>query len=248
MIQGKKNILDWFETDCKDCRYWILFDFHKTDSGNYRSRSSDDENATNKSAYDELARTLGRISNGRYTLVALAKGGNIPAKGKFQEDIELSYMDGTNNMPSMIGGVIPDGYIKADDVDAQIKKALRNYQQEQELTAMKQRLTELEKENKELTKAVDDPINKIIAIAGPYLPKILGMEAAAVAGLPQGTMQPAQPTEEDVMELPVDVQERLGKVVETFMEATPEWLEILEKMAAKVKANPSVLSTIKMFL
>jgi hypothetical protein len=245
MITGKQNIQQWFEAT--DCSYWALFNHKGTDSGNWVTRSSQEDGSTPQTALRDLAKALSLISYGKYTLAAIQKAGTLPSKGKFVTDVEISYTD--TNAPQQQTQAIAGP--SAINVEEAIQKALQDYKLNEEVKQLKAKNAELEKENKELQR--EDPIGKLVSICGPYIPKILGLEAAQVAGIHPGTMQAAPNTiqhneVEDEYSLTEQENQRLATVVETFMQADVNWLETLEKMAAKVKADPGILKTLKMFL
>ena len=260
MIEGRQNITRWFEST--GYPYWLMFHQGKTDSGNWIAKSSEQESATASTALDELQKQISLQSTGRFTLVATEKVGYI-SKGTYRTDFAISFSDNQPQAAAMptIGG-IPENYISKDDVGAQIKAALSSYKAEVELEALKLRVKELEQENKEFQ--ANDPFTKIAGIAAEYLPalmpQILGA-APAMAGT--GTFTPPQtkiyshPIESEMdatateqeRDLSPDEAERLSRVITVFADkAGDEWLAILEAMAKKIEANPSLLQTLKMFL
>lgn len=260
MIEGKKNILDWFEAT--GFGYWNLYDLNKTDSGNWKAKSDESEGATSATALAELHKSLSRIANGKFTLVAMSKPGSL-AKGKYVTDISISYMDQVGGSPlpaatPVLGG-IPEGYIKESDVSTKIQDALAKYQAEQEVKQMRAELIELRKENKELEKAANGPWERVIGSLEPYLPMLLGHAMPQLAGLP--VVQPSTQTITSNATMPqttdnneeltlTDAEnERLSNVISVLYHAAPtEWLDLLERIAGKVQTNPAIINTVKAFL
>ena len=245
IINGKDNVLSWFDT--VPANHWIIYAYEKSDSGFLVLRSTEDDQLTKEASRDELSKALSLLS-GRFTICAMP-GIKRSAKGDYKINMELEKAGanvGNAFTPPQQGLQGP-----AVDVQAEIKKALDKYKAEQKLEELQKQVDELKKENKELEKSANDPFNELIKIAGPYIPHLLGNQAPAVAGINDAAPTIHQttndmPAEEVFMS---DAEhERLSEVVRTFMAADPQWLETLEKMAAKVKANPSVLNTLKAFL
>lgn len=249
MITGKKNIEAWFGSTKKP--YWFLYEYNKIDSGKRKGSSSDIEGATHADAAAELAQALNRIGYGKYSLVATDKPGNLPTRGFLHEDFEISAFEsnGTPNMPTVSG--IPDGYMSKESVQELIQKEIQRHKAETELEALRKENTQLKKDLRVAEQ--QDGLSRLAGIAADLYPHFKDrLVPAAVAGIPPELHPKNNPMPTDqieVMEVTPEQQERLSIAVGAFAEAAPdEWLEILEKMAAKVRTNPAIINTLKAFL
>ena len=254
MISGKKNISDWFASTKKP--YWFLYEYNKVDSGKRKGSSSEAEGASHSDAVNDLNIALSRISYGKYTLVATEKPGNLPTRGFLHEDFEISPFESSNtqNSQSPSIGAIPDGYVKSETVDQMISKALADYQNKTELERLKKENDQLKKDLR--TAETQDGFSRLAGIAADLFPMYKDKLIPAMAGIgniPEPLPAKQEPmtntTQDEVVDLTPEQNERLSLAIGAFVEAAPtEWLEILEKMAAKVRNNPGVLGTLKTFL
>lgn len=250
MITGKDNILKWFENSDKG--FWMIYQYGKSDSSAIVAQSTRDEAAASaKNAYSELRETL-RLLNGRYTLAACAKNTRQPRED-WREDIEISKAETTAVAPMQaVSGISPD------DVTKQINDAILKYKTEQELIQLKKENDQLKKDLRIAEKESSEPLNRIGQLAMQYMPMFLGAmpppppqqeRTANVAGLSAEHIY--NPNNETVDELILTEQEneRLSKCVDVFAAAAPgEWLDLLEKLAAKLQANPQMIGMLKNFL
>jgi hypothetical protein len=251
MISGKENALKWFDTT--GCTHWIIYAYGKSDSGFLVMRSTESDSLTKEQGYSELSLALS-IMNGRYTISAMPGVKRSP-KGDFKEDIEVSTTTSMGGIPQQ--GLVQQvtGFSK-EDVQAEIKKAIEEERTRVKLENLEKENRELKKENKELEQSANGWIQQVVPHIAPHLGKIFG-QPRALAGIDDAGAIPQTTTETNMngtataqeVEITDDEHQRLSAVVNVFMAADPEgWLVTLEKMAAKVQSNPSVLNTLKAFL
>lgn len=234
MIYGKKNVLQWF--DSTNMQYWTLYPLGKTESGNPTMKSDESENATHLSALEDLRNRINWI-NGRYTIVASAVPKNI-SKGTYREDFQTSITDEEIIKPP--SGTISIGNIPAtEDIEKRISERVDAALQKMENESLKEKIKELEKENKSLQD--NSPLNKIAGVISPFAPQIISSLFPGTGSLPKVA---GLPVNEEVDE----DQQRLENVVSILSEIDNDWLQKLEKLAFKVKANPSLWNMVNTFL
>lgn len=244
MIEGRKNILAWFENT--GFPYWFIYPGKATDGGNWTAKSSDSETATPGTALMELERTLHLLAGGAFTLVSCNVPKAVP-KGMYKVEIRLSALEGQQQAPQAIAPTISG--IPEDQVEKRIQAAV-----DAAMTRVK--LETLEAENKELKKeiaAVDaaNPWNRIgtilADIAPAVLPSIIGGQPAPlaqVAGLHASEAPAAMEGETDYTP---EAQKKLENIIAIFSEIDPEgWLDKLEVLAMKLKQKPSLLNMINL--
>lgn len=245
MLYGKKDVIKWFDTSKK--KYWTIYRFGESANGaNVTLASEDGESVTHEQNRQMLNDAL-TLLNGRYDIVAHDSPKRVP-KGDWKESFELNQHQEHNNNIGSIPATI-QGFSQ-EDVDQKIKNALKEYKREQEFEQTLTRLKELEKENKELQK--NDPWNKIGEIALPLLTTWVGNKfpQAQVAGIPpESTTTPTnehlEGEEIETITLSDDEQNRLSNVISILHTIAPDvWLRKLEKLAAMVQSNPSMLNMI----
>lgn len=243
MIVGKTNIIAWFES--LNVPYWVLFAKGKVESGNQIARSNDTDSATITDSIAELKKILDLQNRGQFTLIAASKS-TVTARGGFREDFEIpaseSYQQQQPN--SAIAGY-PQSLEELDRMaDQRAQRFAKEIKLEMQIERLQEKLEELQKENKELEKEADKGSNRFWdAINGIGVNNIIGMfmpkQAPAVAGIP---------TTNEIPENDNGYATRLGNVIAIFQANDPDWLDTLEKMAAKIKSDPSVIKMFKKFL
>lgn len=234
-LYGKQAVINWFERSGH--AYFWIYQYGKESTGNYAYHSDLVPGASKEIALEDLKRTLDFIT-GKYEIVA-TKDENRTPKGGWKETMEISQQERGPQQPNMyaVSGISPD------EVETRITAALNNYKQETELQTLRDKVKDLEKENRELQKETTDPWNKIAGVLTPFLPGILGQKA--VAGLPPGTDTPPsnEHVQEDTLQLSQADEQRLGNVIAILHSIAPDqWLNKLEKLAAMVQANPAMLN------
>lgn len=249
MITSRKNALEWFEA--LNVAYWYLYPGKDTNSGNWVKKSSDSEAATPADAMRELEQTFHWIDSGLYTIVATDTAKNTP-KGKFIMQVNLSRLEQTGQQQGSGQQVIQG--IPEDQVEKRIAAAVDAAMQKLEMKKLQAEVEQLRKENKELED--NSPFAKLAGIAvdlaPSILPHILGVKApvAQVAGLnaipPADHVQQAEVVDEVPAEVLTDMENRVNAIIETLSSIDPTgWLDKLEMLASKVKANPNLLTMIK---
>ena len=254
MIEGKKNVEQWFEHHQKP--YWIIYQKAKEGSGNPSYKSDDREGVTFSDAYDQLKKVLGIIGRGQYCIIAADKPA-ITAKGTFREDFEISINESTGGgAPSQVAS-IAGPQLTSEDIAAQVqqgvKAGIEAYKREQEMDNLKKELADLKKENSDLEKQANDPLNRIAGILEPYAPSIVKEifpKAAQVAGLPKACdkVEDAVAGTAETVDLTPEQNERLSNALSVFAQYDTEWLQTLERMAVKLQSSPQLLTMIKSFL
>lgn len=258
MIEGKEKIVDWYDNLPDSMVWWNIYGRGKVQTGDRVICSSQQEVLSKSQAREELSNAL-QILSGDYTIVVCEQPGKLSTKGNFREDVRVLY--GSNNNQQQQAPVIngiPPGMVPMAEVQKMINDALDKQRLERQLEDLQKQNKELQKELKE---GGNDRIGKIVEM---FAPQIIGYftqgaaPAAAVGKIPDEapstiinheTNLHTMADETTMTDEQVDaINERLGSVVEAFAAADPNWLETLEKMAAKVKANPGIINTLKAFL
>lgn len=243
MIVGKQNIISWFES--LNVPYWVLFAKGKVESGNQIARSNDTDSATVADSLADLKKILDLQSRGQFTLIAAGKP-TVTARGGFREDFEIPSSESYQQSSSqpMIAGY-PQSLEELDRMaDVRAQRFAKEMKLEMQIERLQEKLEELQKENKELEKEADKGSNRLWdAINGIGVEKIIGLfmpkQLPNVAGIPQTN---------EVPENDNNYATRLGNVIAIFQANDPDWLDTLEKMAAKIKSDPSVIKMFKKFL
>lgn len=252
MLLGIKNTLDWFNDT--GFAHWVIYYKGAEKGGQPVFKFDSEEEQTQIDALDRLRKALHMLDRGSYAIMAMSKQG-ASGRGAQKINFEISANHNAEPIGAMPAPVING--LSEDEVNRKITEAIQQYQTKVELEALRAENALLKKQVAENEKS--DPLNAIIGHIGPYMPEMLGLTKAGIAGMPvpaprmQMTMDIesaggydeaiAGPTISD------EEHERLSNVISVFVAASPEeWLTILEKMAAKVQSQPSILQTIKMFL
>lgn len=255
MIVGKRNILAWFASK-EEFPYWALYAKGKTEGGQPIARMREIDGLSKGDGMDELSKTINLIDRGAFTLTAMTAP-KIVGKGSERTDFELESKSGQNDFSAMQPTVISG--LTVEDVAAQVKRGIAEYVAETKLAALEKELAELKKEHAETLKSADDPFNRIAGIVAPYLPQLLGMSQHAVAGIPKpnepqyfeplnNTILPNENITEENQELTESESQRVSEALGVFAECDSDWITTLEKMAAKLKSQPSMLTMLKSFL
>jgi len=247
MITSRKNAIEWF--DSLNVAYWYLYPGKDTNSGNWIRKSSDSEAATPADAIRELEQTFQWLDSGAFTLVATDTAKNTP-KGKYMMQVNFSRLEnanaGYNNNQATVVQGIPES-----DVEKRIAAAVQAAMDKIEMQRLKEELSELRKENKELNDS--NGFTRLAGIAADLLPTVLPhimggkVPLAQVAGLnavPQTTLPMDNETVETIEaeNLTAEEMQRLGNIVETLSQIDPTgWLNKLETLTAAIKKNPALL-------
>lgn len=243
MIVGKQNIISWFES--LHVPYWSLFSKGKVDTGNPIGKSDDRDNVTETEAVESLRKLLDILSRGQFTLIASDKS-RVATRGGFRADFEIISPEGAMVTQSnyQISGM-PQSIQELDSLTQQRAQQLtENMKLEMKLERLKEENEELKEENKALEKEASKGSNRFWeAINGIGVQNIIAAFATKSAPAVTGVPHVADPPENDVQ-----YAQRLSTVISIFQEADPDWLGTLEKMAMKIKQDPSVIKMFKKFL
>lgn len=243
MIVGKQNIISWFES--LHVPYWALFAKGKVETGNPIGRSDDRDSATETDAVESLRKLLDLQNRGQFTLIAAPKP-NVAVRGGFRTDFEITSPEGaiTPQTAISISGM-PQSIGELDALTQQrANQMIENVKLEMKVQKLQDENEELKKENRELEKEAGKGSNKFWeAINGIGVNNIIAAFMKPAAPAVTGVPHVAEPPENDQQ-----YASRLSNVIAIFQDADPDWLETLERMAAKIKADPSVIKMFKKFL
>lgn len=252
MIKGVNAVLNYFDqvnaVNNREYKYFSIYKKGTIEKGNPCITTPNRDDWTFEQARDLLSNWLSWQQYGEFIIV-MNDSEKATARGNQRQEFGIENGGSQFNQATISGP-----QFSAEDIQAKINDALNKYKNEQELEAIKKKLTELEKEKKELEKQAGDPWNKFIGSISPYIPAILKeqgiIKETVVAGVPASEAIPV--TEKDAEHPANDtdnVQQRLEIVVGKFHQARPDdWLEVLEFFADKILAKPSLVETAKSFL
>jgi hypothetical protein len=244
MVRGASDLIQWFEGT--KMPYWRIYPYKNIAGGNITLQSTQEEGQTPGDALEELKVKIRVLHRDHYTIAAFAEPNKLPTKGYHWVHFEIYQSEPG---AAVIAG--PTG-ITPDEVQKQITAALNGYKQEVELEQLRKKVTDLEKENKELKSSVDAPLNKVIGALAPYTPQIMGHYfplQPAVAGLPQPDAGPVDNHIADtVTELTPEQSEVISEFVSAISEVDTDYLNTLRGMTRKIKKDPGIISMVKTFL
>jgi hypothetical protein len=246
MVRGTSDIVTWFQNT--NMPYWRIYPQKNIAGGNIVMQSRQEDGQSAGDALEDLKQKLRSINRGSFTMAAFPEPNKLPTKGYHYTDIEIPANEAQQ---AIIAG--PVG-LTQEDVNRQITAALTAHTEKLEKQQLEKKLAELEKENKELKKSVDEPWNKVIGALAPHAEKLIPgyFHHQAVAGLPAPDKQPVDNKIEEKPEETVNLNEEQQEAVSDFlavlMESDPEWLDTLRRLAKKIKENPSMISMVKNFI
>lgn len=251
MIKGKQAILDYFSSvNAENDNTLIHFSIFKkgTIEKGYPAITTPGkkEGWNYQQAYDFLSQWLSWQQYGEFTIVVNDRE-QITARGGLRQDFSIE--QGNNSLP-----VISGPQFTPEDINAQVEQKvnaiLEKREREKELNDLKAKVVDLEKQNRELDKAANDPWNKVISGIEPYVPDILkdmGIIKHKVAGIPQSDAMPVQ-TELTGAEDQA-IQQRSETALSKIIAARPnDWLELLERIGTALQNDPSLADKVKMFI
>lgn len=247
MTVGKANIQDYF--DLQQQPYFAIFYKGQVEKGNPIHRNDKDEkDYAYSDGRSEFERALNLLKQGEYTLVISDKK-NVTNRGNSRMDFRVPIEESSpvTNTPSVSG---TGGLSHADVEKMATEIAEKKFQQlmdKKDLADAKTKIAELEKENKELVKSTQEPLNKLIGALAPHSDKVV----SGIFGVPQKTAHvPLSGVEPDSIDGPdVNAQQVCEDFVQALAEAKPsEWQSILQKLTALIKDNPQKFETALNFL
>lgn len=246
MVRGSSDIIAWFENT--GMPYWRIYPPKGIGSGNIIMQSRQEEGQSKGDALEDLKFKLRSINRGHFTMVAFQEPNKLPTKGYHLTDIEIPQQEA--QQPQIAG----TAGISLDEVENRIKAGISAYKAEVELSDMKKKVVDLEKENKSLKASTDAPLNKIIGAFAPYAGQIAGHifpQATQVTGWP--TPDPTlldnnSPESEAAQELTTDQNEAVSKFLEVLVANDPDWVNTLNRLSAAIEKNPAMITMVKNFI
>lgn len=246
MVRGYTDIYMWFQNTAMP--YWRVYAHKNIQSGNVIMQSRQEEGRSHGDGLEELQHKLKVLNRGTFTLVAYPTPERLPTKGYHFTDIEIT--NEKTAEPMQISG--PVG-LSESEVTRRIDEALTAYKTKEELADLKKKVTELERENKELKGSVDAPMNKFLGAIAPYSDRIVGHffpQQANVAGFPQPSAGP-----EDSNIIDAEVIDNLSpeelavqKFVDVLSANDPGWVQTLQQLTTAIQGNPSLIGMVKKFI
>lgn len=253
MIRGKDNILKWFELQNKP--YYSIFRKGQEASGNFVFSNRDKEDQDISSANDSLNFSLSLISNGEYFIYCSDKK-DASSKGRSETHFAISINETAAPAAAQISGTGGGAF----DYETMMSKAremateqFEKLQLKSELANAKEKLKEVEKDNKDLQQKINAPWTKVIDQIHPYVGSIAEQLGFKKSG--QAFQVSALPADESLVdnEITPDQAENMNKVVHDFCEALQEyspdqWLVIMARLTAAIKADPKKIEMALTFL
>lgn len=132
------------------------------------------------------------------------------------------------------------------DVTAEIEKAINGYKTEVELKTLKARVLELEKENKELEKQVNDRTMGIISGVTPYLAPHVARMINGFIPIPNN--ENSSTAKETVTGSEEEIKEQLIAAFNNWDEDPATAINLLNGIANLQKNNPTMYETAKQFI
>lgn len=261
-ILGKDNIVEMARTH--KAPYWRIYESEaKRSNGNYVSSADfDNLNIGLEESLDSLRKSLGMLSSGRYLFVAYTsadkKKGGIDAWVEIESSGNNSaisgFTSGSGNGESSfvvegIGRITPDNF--NDVIDLKIKKMVEEQNRQNELKALKEKISTLEREKRENDGAFNKGIMSIGAIAYGIVSKtkdgkeFIGLvRDTVISGRKNDNRQQQKPTDvthEEVSSSQVD-EDRIVSVLERLQKDNPALVDQLAKLADLKENDPDMFN------
>jgi hypothetical protein len=259
MIIGKQNLLEWFRIQNKP--NFSIFRKNKEESGNVLYTNKNRESETMETALAFLDKCLGLISSGDFFIYCHATEATS-SKGRSETHFSLSSSDSVAGLQSNVQHTI-NGINGAFDYETMMKKAseiaeqkFEQLQNKKDLEDSKKKLSELEKENKELTQNLQRPWNKLLGEASPYIGSIfeqLGLKKAGMAAALPISGVAHDEVLEDNDTATTDQEIRMNNAVHAFVSALAnqypdKYINIIEQLTATIKNSPEKIDMALTFL
>lgn len=248
MINGRDNVLHWFNALPQPVVYWKLYQQGQKSSGYASSQSSMEEGLTKADSFENLRKALSFLHYGKYSITAQDKPNSVQ-KGAFTDDFEISFNDnvntGNNNNNNAQQPQAMVGYISKDEADKIAEEKFEKLMTKQKLNDALDKIKLLEKENQELKDDNSSPLNQI---AGMVLPHLM-QKVAPVVPIEQPLAQVGTLHSDDNIEMTEEDQQAVNRL-QTVLNKTKQLfgepsLPFLEKLIAYVEANPHFVGMIK---
>lgn len=256
MIQGKKDLIQWFEGS-DTCFYWTMYKKKDHANGNYYDSTMVGGEMSFADSKQKLERALQLIQSGDYIIVC-NDAPTKSSKGRRQTDFSISSFEAQPAQPAATLSGIPQGYVSEEQVQVIADKKFKELMQQQEFKKVKEEKIELEKEVKELREKSESGINKLISGLAPHLGGILGEifpkaipVVSAVHGTGDEDIQNNHVQEAEVVS--DEVSEKVQQVIEDFCGALAKqypdkWLEVLVKLTNTITNEPAKIDMALKFL
>ena len=247
MIHGRMNVLAWFDAQTNK-PYFSIFRNKGGDNSNPVFTNRDHENETTASARARLDSFLNLLATGEFFIVA-NENEKTTAKGRAETAFSLSQSEQSHTTPSISG--IGVGYLTPEQADQRAQDQFTRLMTEHELKSVKERVKELEKENKELNNKISGPWNKVVDTVAPHIGTILGslgLTGATATPLPVSGHPESHTLDnnENVGEVTAEQNERINKALLPFCEALAkrypnEWISIIERLTVAINEKPAMI-------
>lgn len=227
MIIGKSKVIDWIRYN--KTPYWRI---KRTESEQHMAtHSGNEENLTLEESIIRLNQAFGFIAPGQYFIEAWEKQGQTKQWNRDHFQILPDNQDyvGSAQLQQMMAQQQP-----SVNVQDEVEKALAKYKTEVELQELRKKVSELEKENKELQSGIENSMTKIYNRVEPYLGMLLNVKEPA--GVAVGSVSAGE------------AQARLEKAFDLWQQTEPDPVTMIEKIAQLSKTDPATYGMAKNFL
>lgn len=228
MVKGRNNVIEWLTLN--DTRFWKL--------RNYRTKdiigTSPEGDTTLQASIDVLNKYLDAVGNGEYSIEAWE------SEGQKKERKNISFVIGDPLPVQGISGLPVNAGLS---VQEEIKKAIEQYEKDQEIKNLKLKIETLEAQKKELEGELNSAELRIGSKLSPYIGVImesLGFEKVAEAAAVAGGGDSENATENE---------KRLNAAFESWVETDPgDIVSLVEKIAKLAKDDPGTYQMAKTML
>lgn len=227
MIIGKNKVTEWVRYN--KTPYWRI---KRSESEQHMVvNSGDEENIALEESITRLTQAFGIMSPGNYFIEAWATRGQTKNwnRDHFQILPENADYVGNAQLQQMMQQTQP-----TVDITAEIKKGIDSYKTEVELIELRKKVSELERENKELTSGFEGTLTRVYNKFEPYVGMMLNVNPPA--NIAVGSVQAD------------DAQRRLEKAFEVWQESEPDVVSVVEKIANLSKTDKGMYNTARNFL
>lgn len=249
MIEGKKNILAYYDTlkpiDGKDYVYWTLYKRGIKD-GKPITRSSDIEGLTKNQARAEFEMQVNLLHSGEYNLVCQTSPGAIK-RGDVEVEFRVPLNDTTiHTQQSQIAGFAQPaiGFVSKEEAERIADERFEKQMLKHKTAEQERRIAELEKQNKEYENESNGLTTKILGMIAGVGEQMLKAKATPAPMPAIGTLQEQTPAEQNEQVLRGQkLQEVLEKTEQLFQQ---DAVDYLHKLITYLEANKSFIGIIKM--
>jgi DNA-binding ferritin-like protein (Dps family) len=257
MIYGRRNLLEWFNTNEKP--YFSIFRKNTTESGNtvFNNKSRENESMETAGAY--LDKCLSLIHTGDYFIFCCKEMGSSTSKGRSETFFTVSASEAAQPPQHAVAGFGGMDYeTMMNKASEQAEARFKNLMVQQELEQTNKRVAELIKENKELNAAAQKPWNKLMQEVHPYIGSIVQQlcfkaSPTMAAQLPVSGVPHDDVLEENNTAQTTTTEEIMSNQVNAFCDALAarypdEWLNIIARLTTCLKNTPDKIDMALKFL